>query len=300
VKFSIEMSVRGEAANPDAIVDTAQAAERAGFALLGYTDHPAPSKKWLQTGGHATFDPFGALCFLAAATTTIRLMTYLVVLPYRNPLLLAKSVATIDRLSGGRFTMVAGTGYLRSEFSALGRSFDDRNQLFEEAVAVVRSVYQDDEFLFEGTDFVARGVISDPKPLQLPHPPIWIGGSSRTSRRRVARYGSGWAPLLTSPDFARTVRTGQMSTNEEVAAAVADLHALLRAEGRDPAEVSIQLDGFGSTDMAAEAAIERAQELQGIGVTHVLVRAPRGTTAQVVESLEAFGEQVIAKTNGAT
>ncbi len=143
MKFSIEMSVRGEAAEPAAIVATARAAERAGFSMLGYTDHPAPSRKWLEGGGHSTFDPFAGLCFLAAVTERVGLMTYLAVLPYRNPLLLAKSVATVDRLSGGRFTMVAGTGYLRSEFSALGRSFENRNELFDEAVDVIRNVYRD-------------------------------------------------------------------------------------------------------------------------------------------------------------
>ena len=95
MRFSVEMSVRGEAAEPLAIVATVQAAERAGFDMVGYTDHPAPSKKWLSSGGHPTYDPFGALCFVAGVTTKIRLMTYLAVLPYRNPLLLAKSVATV-------------------------------------------------------------------------------------------------------------------------------------------------------------------------------------------------------------
>ena len=295
MRFSIEMSVRADAAEPGAVVATAQAAERAGFAMLGYTDHPAPSTKWLATGGHPTYDPFGALCFLAAVTTDIRLMTYLAVLPYRNPVLLAKSVATIDRLSRGRFTMVVGTGYLRSEFSALGRSFDERNELFEEAITVLRGIYAGDEFRFEGTDFVARGVTVDPAPVQLPHPPIWIGGSSRTSRQHVARYGDGWSPLLTGPDFARTVRTGEMSSTEQVADTIAELHALLRAEGRDPEDVSIQLDGFGSTDMPTDTAVQRAIELRAAGVTHVVVRPPLGSTTHVVESIESFGEQVIAE-----
>lgn len=244
--------------------------------------------------GHPTYDPFGALCFLAAVTTDIRLMTYLAVLPYRSPVLLAKSVATVDRLSRGRFTLVVGTGYLRSEFSALGRSFDERNELFEEAITVLRGIYAGDEFRFEGVDFVARGVTVDPAPVQLPHPPIWIGGSSRTSRQRVARYGDGWSPLLTGPDFARTVRTGEMSSTEQVTDAIAELHALLRAEGREPQEVSIQLDGFGSTDMPADTAVQRALELQAAGVTHVVVRPPLGPTTHTLESIEYFGEQVIA------
>jgi probable F420-dependent oxidoreductase len=289
------MSVRGEAAEPSAVVATAQAAERAGFDMVGYTDHPAPSKKWLSSGGHPTYDPFGALCFLAGVTTKIRLMTYLAVLPYRNPLLLAKSVATLDRLSGGRFTMIAGTGYLRSEFSALGRPFEERNELFEEAIAVIRRVYEDDEFELSGHEFSARGVINDPSPIQLPHPPIWIGGSSRMSRQRVARYGDGWAPLLTNEAFAKVVRSAQMAGIDDLRRSIDELRNMLQAEGRDPNGISIQLDGLGSVDQPAEAACERVAELQDVGVTHVVVRPPVGPTSAVVDAFEAFGAGVIAK-----
>ena len=294
MKFSIEMSVKGEAADPENIVEIARAAERAGFAMLGYTDHPAPSKKWLSSGGHPTFDPFTALGFLAAVTEEIRLMTYLAVLPYRNPMLLAKSIATIDRLSRGRFTLVVGTGYLRSEFSALGRSFEDRNDLFDEAIKVVRAVYQDDEFEFEGRDFTARGVIQDPLPIQLPHPPIWVGGSSRASRRRAARYGDGWAPLRTDVNFARVVRTAELSTSEDIAAAIKDLRELYLVEGRDPEGVSVQLDGFGSTSDPSSSAVDRAGDLQEIGVTHVVVRLPVGSTSEALESIERYGADVIS------
>ena len=294
MKYSIEMSVRGEAAEPAAIVATAQAAEQAGFSMLGYTDHPAPSRKWLESGGHPTFDPFAGLCFLAAVTTRVRLMTYLAVLPYRNPMLLAKSVATVDRLSGGRFTMVSGTGYLRSEFGGLGRSFDDRNELFDEAVEVIRHAYRDPEFVYEGRDFTARGVTYDPAPVQLPHPPIWIGGSSRASRRRVARFGDGWAPLMNSEAFAATVRSAPLVTLDDLSRGIDDLRALLEAEGRDPMGVSIQLDGPGSMDGPADAALEQAAALGELGVTHMVVRPPAGPTGQVVEALEAFGAAVIA------
>jgi probable F420-dependent oxidoreductase len=296
VEFSVELSVRATAADPPSVVAAVRAAERAGFFALGYTDHPAPSHKWLSSGGHPTFDPFAALCFVAAVTERVRLMTYLAVLPYRNPLLLAKSVATVDRLSGGRFTLVAGTGYLRSEFSALGRSFEDRNDLFEEAVDVVRSVYTDGEYAYRGADFVARGVAHDPMPVQLPHPPIWVGGSSRASRQRAARYGDGWAPLRTSAEFARVVRTGQLASIPDISAAIGDLRELVADEGRDPSAVSVQLDGFGDTEQPAEAAIEQVGQLEAVGVTHVVVRPPHGPSSRVVEAFQRFGEEVIAKT----
>jgi probable F420-dependent oxidoreductase len=296
VKFSIEMSVRGEAAEPGHIREVAQAAEDAGFALLGYTDHPAPSARWLTTGGHPTFDPFVALGFAAAVTDRIGLMTYLAVLPYRNPLLLAKSVASVDRLSGGRFTLVVGTGYLRSEFAALGGSLDDRNERFEEAIEVVRHVYADDEYRFEGQDFTAFGVVHDPKPVQLPHPPIWIGGSSRASRDRVASYGDGWAPLLTNDVFAKTVRTGVIGEIDGLERVIDELREKVRAAGRDPDAISIQLDGAGiAVDGHADAALERVSELARVGVTHLVVRPTDGPAGAVADTLSRFGADVVAR-----
>ena len=295
MKFTVEMSVRRQAAEPDAVVAIARAAERAGVEMIGFTDHPAPSKKWLSTGGHPSFDPFAALAFVAAVTERVRLMTYLAVLPYRNPMLLAKSVATVDRLSGGRFTLVAGTGYLRSEFSALGRELDDRNERFDEAVEVLRHVYVDDDFRFEGSDFTARGVAQDPLPVQLPHPPIWIGGSSRASRRRAARMGEGWAPLLTSEAFARTVRTATLPTLDDLA--------------RDPRPARAG-GGRGSRPGPHGGPVRRARrrrgdgrgggpcavdELERIGVTHAVLRPPDEPADVVVEAFERFGAEVISR-----
>jgi probable F420-dependent oxidoreductase len=295
VKFTVEMSVRRHAAEPDAIAAVARAAERAGVDMIGFTDHPAPSKKWLSTGGHPSFDPFAALAFVAAVTERVRLMTYLAVLPYRNPMLLAKSVATVDRLSGGRFTLVAGTGYLRSEFSALGRELDDRNERFDEAIEVLRHVFVDDDFRFEGSDFTTRGVAQDPLPVQLPHPPIWIGGSSRASRQRAARIGDGWAPLLTSEAFARTVRTATLPTLDDLAHAIRDLRELVVAEGRDPDRMAVQFDGLGVVGGTDAAAVrERVDELERIGVTHAVLRPPNEPTDVVVEAFERFGAEVIS------
>jgi probable F420-dependent oxidoreductase len=294
MRFSIEMSVVGEAAQPAAVSATAAAAERAGFAMLGYTDHPAPSRKWLGSGGHPSFDPFSALSFLAGVTHRIGLMTYLAVLPYRNPLLLARCVATVDRLSTGRFTLVAGTGYLRSEFSALGRSFEDRNALFDEAIEVIRSVYVTPAFEKEGTGFVARGVAVDPSPVQLPHPPIWIGGTSRASRVRVARFGAGWSPLMPSKAFSRTVRSAAMDTFDDLARNIEELRSLLDAEGRDPMGVSIQLDNAVTTGLPADEVLARTAQLEALGVTHLVIRPPAGPTTLVTETLERFGDEVIA------
>jgi probable F420-dependent oxidoreductase len=294
LRFTVELPLSGDAAEPRAVTDVARAAEDAGIAMVAFTDHPAPSAKWLHAGGHPTFDPFAALAYVAAVTTRVRLATHLAVLPYRNPLLLAKSVATVDRLSGGRFTLVVGTGYLRSEFAALGRSFEDRNALFDEAMAVLRTVFVDDAFTYEGSDFAAHGVAHAPKPVQLPHPPVWLGGSSRASRVRVARYGEGWAPLYVDEVAARVVRTAPLGTDDRLREAIDDLRSLLEAEGRDPSRISIQLDGAVSMDRPAAEVGDRAGELAALGVTHLVVRPPHGHAEAMAAAIRRFGDEVIA------
>src|SRR6478735_5409703 len=140
------------------IASLARAAEQAGFGGYGFTDHPAPSQKWLSGGGHDALDPFVALTWVAAATTTLRLIPNIVVLPYRNPFVVAKAGATVDVLSGGRFTLAVGVGYLKREFAALGIQFDERAALFEEALEVIRGIWTTDDYSFEGRHFSAKGI----------------------------------------------------------------------------------------------------------------------------------------------
>jgi probable F420-dependent oxidoreductase len=296
VHFNVELPAAAEFATSGAVGRLGRALEKAGFAGAGYTDHPAPSRKWLERGGHATLEPFAALSFLAGVTTTLRLMTYLAVLPYRNPLLTARAVATVDRLSGGRFTMVAGTGYLRSEFAALGRPFDQRNERFDEAIEVLTTVWTTDEFAFEGSDFTAIGQALEPRPLQLPHPPIWVGGTSRRARERVARFGSGWAPWLVPAEFAGTIRTAPLEGISALAAAWQEVREMTQAAGRDPSSLSLQVEG--GSDAAsmladADAAADRIAQFEQVGVTHMNLRLPTGSVAAALDAIEGFSARFI-------
>lgn len=288
LRFNTEVPLGHGCAEPRAITELVATLEVGGFSALGFTDHPAPPLPWLEQGGHPTYDPFAALAFCAATTTRIRLLTYLAVLPYRNPLLVAKSIATVDRLSGGRLTVTVGAGYLRSEFRALGRPFEERNDLMDEALEVLTTAFAEGGLTYAGRDFSARDQVIEPGPVQRPHPPIWIGGSSRRSRERVARYGAGWAPLLTGELLARATRSARMATLDDVAAAIVDLHGLLADAGRAPRSVAVQLDGV----VDAPSALERPDEhhdllarLRSIGVTDVLVRTPPGLPPAEVNDL---------------
>src|SRR5258707_5158471 len=173
----------------DGIGRVAAAIEAAGIHGFGFTDHPAPSQRWLEAGGHDALDPFVALGFAAARTTTLRLIRNIVVLPYRNPFVVAKSGATLDLISGGRFTLAVGVGYLKREFAALGVDFDERAALFEEALEVIRAIWTGDDISYDGKDFTAKGITAHPRPVSKPHPPIWIGGNTVAARQRVTKYG---------------------------------------------------------------------------------------------------------------
>src|SRR4029077_11946642 len=143
------------------IIAVASAAEAAGFGGFGFTDHPAPSQRWLDGGGHDALDPFVAMGYAAAHTTTLRLIPNIVVLPYRNPFVVAKAGATLDLLSGGRFTLAVGAGYLKSEYAALGVDHAERGALMDEALQVIDAIWTGDDVSFEGRHFNARGV-TDP------------------------------------------------------------------------------------------------------------------------------------------
>jgi probable F420-dependent oxidoreductase len=196
-----------------ALVRFATRAEDLGFDGIGFTDHPAPSHRWLVHGGHDALDPFVALGVVAGATERLRLIPNILVLPYRNPFLVAKAAATLEALSDGRFVLAVATGYLRGEYRALGVDFEERNPLFDEALTIIRGIWSTDDFAYEGLHFTARGQTANPKP---GHLPVWIGGNSALSRRRVATSGDGWAPFAASATLAQTAKTPVLESVEDL------------------------------------------------------------------------------------
>jgi probable F420-dependent oxidoreductase len=283
---------------PEMLSAVAASAERAGFTSIGFTDHPAPSEKWMRAGGHDSLDPFSALAFCAAATTKLRLTTYLLVAPYRNPLLIAKCAATVDVLSKGRLVLALGAGYLRSEFAALGVDFAKRNEVLDEAVTAMTGIWSTDGFSYAGEHFVAIGQTARPRPIQRPIP-IWFGGNSTRARERVARCGQGWAPLLNSPTAAKTNRTALLDTPQKLATAVEELHELVLAEGRDPARVDVQVEtpqaGAWATEASLQHHLDHVGTLRALGVTSFVVKVPANDPRRAIDELERYGCDVIAR-----
>jgi probable F420-dependent oxidoreductase len=305
MRYAITHPITTHPYNPELIsgsgvAKVATAAEAAGFHGLGFTDHPAPTQRWLEAGGHDALDPFVAMGFAAARTTTLRLIPNIVVLPYRNPFVVAKAGATLDLLSDGRFTLAVGVGYLKREFAALGVDFDERNDLVDEALDVIRAIWTTDDVTYEGRHFTARGITAHPRPTSLPHPPIWIGGNTGKARQRVATHGDGWCPFPAPAGLAKTAGTAEMDTIDRLGEGIEDLRRRSDAAGRDWSLIDISFTNFvggrpGEPDFNADAYLTGLDKLAAIGVTWVQVGLPGDSLAHALETIDRFGELVIAK-----
>lgn len=305
MQFAITHPMHSHPYNPELVTGSgiaavAAAAEAAGFGGLGFTDHPAPTQRWLEAGGHDALDPFVAMGFAAAHTTTLRLIPNIVVLPYRNPFVVAKAAATLDLISDGRFTLGVGVGYLKREFAALGVDFDERAELFEESLQVIRDIWTTDDVTFEGKHFSAKGITAHPRPVSTPHPPIWIGGNTSAARKRVAAYGQGWCPFRAPAVLAQTARTAALESVDSLAAGIDDLRRRLEEAGRDLSDVDVTFtnDAGGSPgedDFDADAFLSGVAELEKVGVTWIQVHVPGDSLAHALEAIEQFGSSVIAQ-----
>ena len=278
--------------SPDGIADMAQAAEAAGFDAVSVTDHPFPGDKWLAHGGHHAIDPFVALSFAAAATTTVRLHTNLLVVSYRNPWLAAHSVATLDRLSGGRMILGIGAGYLEPEFEALGVPFDDRNDRTDESIRIMRRAWTGESI---------DGNTMRPTPAQPGGPPIWIGGNSRRAVRRAVELGDAWTPFPTGPaKVAARTRTAPLNTPDDLRAMVsyAAEHsaAVRRTKPLDVVFSPLSLTMIGhELTWKADEVLEEIGTLRATGMTGLNVMLPGNSRAEMADEMARFGDEVISK-----
>ena len=285
----------GEFVTGAAVMECAAAAEAAGFDACFVTDHPAPDSKWLAGGGHHALDPFVALSFAAAASTRLRVQTHILVLPYRNPLLTAKSVLSLDVLSGGRVILGVASGYLKPEFAALGVDFDERNELTDEAIDVMRRAWTEDEVVVEGRHFRTRGTSMRPHPPQQPGPPIWIGGNSTAAIRRAAERGQGWVPFPNPGGLTSRVRTPELSNLEELERRMQILRDHAAAIGRtEPIDVC-----FSPFSEGASRTVDELHRLESLGVTWAVLHGPAAKTrSEWIDGTRRLADEIIAPSRG--
>ncbi len=202
----------GPCADPKVAARVARAAEQAGFDSVWTGEHvvlpdpqvpPSPAPPEL-----AMLDPVAALAFVAAHTEDVRLATGIIILPQRNPLVLAKSLASLDVLSGGRLIFGLGAGYLHQEFAALGVPFDDRGPRTDDYLDAILAIWTQKRPRHAGAFSAFEGVQANPRPTSRPHPPIVVGGQSPPAYRRALARGNGWYGFALDPDAVRRCLDG--------------------------------------------------------------------------------------------
>ena len=283
----------GDMLSAGPVTELAQAAEAAGWEGFAFTEHPVPGSRWLSNGGHQTLDPFVALGHAAAVTERMQLLTYLAVLPYRNPMLLAKSAATVDLLSNGRFILGVGTGYQKAEFHALGVDFDERNALFDEALDVLPMHWSGEPFSYQGRHFDARDVIARPKPIRQPIP-IWIGGNATVTVNRVADRAQGWMPLTSHVDISATTRTPHLGSVDDLAQRIT---ALKERAGTRAADIDIAIaytdPSIGELDRDVERHREAFAAYADVGVTWIVIPGPEAEFPSTLDFIRGCAERYL-------
>ncbi len=276
--------------------DLAIEAERLGFEGVCLDEHPAPVEPWISgPSGHHCLDPFVALAMIAGCTTRLRLLTYLAVLAYRNPFVFTKAATTLDVVSDGRATIGIGVGYLKGEFDAVGAKFDERNALFEEAVEVYHLACTGEPVTFDGMHFKADGAIMLPRPIQRPYPPLWIGGNSKLSRRRVAEFGQAWLPMPLKRTPGSPHNVPAIETSDDLRVLIDEMLEHADKIGRkDPIEVVMSLRMFPK-DEPYPVMVERIEELASVGVTQVTSNGDGRDLDEAMDHLRGYGEEVVAK-----
>jgi probable F420-dependent oxidoreductase len=254
VKFGLYL-VLNEAAMP--VPALARAAEERGFDSIWVPEHshipttgntPYPGRGPVTPDFARTYDPFAVLAAAAAVTTRIKLATGICLLIQRDTIHTAKTVATIDQMSGGRVVFGVGGGWNKPEMENHGTEYATRFKRLEEQVAALKAIWTEDEAAYHGRFVNFDPMWCWPKPATKPHPPIYFGGESEHTLKRIVALGDGWLPRVRDPD--------------KVLRGIGRLHALAREAGRDPASIGISAFGLPAREEAIapfrEAGIERA------------------------------------------
>jgi len=270
------------------IVRLAVRAEALGLDSVWASDHVFNVSYVLERiGNRPYYDPLTILTYVAAKTERIALGTSVLVLPYHQPMRLAKAAATLDVLSGGRLLLGVGVGVIEQELNAMGSPYAERGAITDETIDILKRLWTEDEPSHQGKRYQFAGMKFSPKPVQKPHIPLLIGGVSRAAIRRAARVGNGWHPTAMPP--------------EELRAAIDYLAEETRAAGRSaadvPVSISLPMQGgrAGRYTLGAEPAemVEKLQAFRRLGVHTVVVSPYTGDVQGMEHGLELLARDVI-------
>ena len=311
MEFGFEALLTGPLTGPDDLATVARHGEALGFEALSVSDHIVVprnirSRYPYSDSGDVSFggdflEQLTALCFLAGQISNLRLLTSVMVVPYRPPIHTAKMLATIDVLSKGRLIVGCGVGWMQEEFELLKLPpFQDRGDVTDEYIRAFKELWTQENPSFHGKRAQFSDMFFEPKPVQKPHPPIWIGGESAPALRRAARLGDGWYP--TAMDHRRSITKGG-----GMAELVAQLRRYAEEAGRDPSSIEIAcLAGLYDDRQARtssdgerisftgthEEIASDIRNLRAEGVQHVFFFFPRDTLSAALGAMERFASRV--------
>jgi len=317
--YGFSIPTRGPLADRDSLLAIAKRGEELGFSYIAIPDHiviprqigsPYPynaARKMVGAADGDCLEQLVLMSYLAAATTKLRLLTSIMVVPHRSPMFTAKALATIDVLSHGRVTVGCGVGWMDEEFQAVGAPpFTERGKVTDEYLRIFKTLWTQDDPRFEGKYARFQNISFLPKPVQKPHPPLWIGGESPAALRRVVALGDAWYPIGSNPEF-------PLDTLERYTQALSRLRDEAGRANRDPASIELaywanwykegrtntldngqrQLFTGSDADVAGDIAAFRS-----LGVRHLLFNFVRSTLSESLSATDRFAAQVLPLVKG--
>ncbi len=308
MRYGYYLPTRGPLGNPDDISAIARAGEDLGYATTVIGDHivfpieVASSYPYTVGGGFPgvgdAMEQLTLMSFIAGITETSRLVTSVMILPHRNPLVTAKILATIDVLSKGRVTVGVGVGWMREEFEALDApDFDKRGAASNEYLEIFKKCWTEDPVSHDGEFYSFKALHCQPQPVQNPHPPIWIGGHSRPALRRVAKYGDGWQPVgatsaspLPPEEFQGLLDELKQMTEAE-GRNFDDLFICFKAPSYDPGRVPEGHERLLFTG-EPERIAEDIRTYEAMGVEEVVFDFRSPPASKTIENMEHFMKEV--------
>lgn len=305
MKFGMSIIVRGPDCGRETFEAMAAKAEETGLDALWVSDHLViPALKTSRYPGradgsmpdtwlHSYYQPFSVLNYMAALTTTVRLGMSVLILPMRNPIEVAAQIAELDCLSGGRVNFGIGVGWYREEFEALGYDFTTRGRRTDEGLDAMKALWAEEAATFAGEFYRFDDTRLSPKPVQAPHPPIYVGGNSPAAMRRTARHGDVWHPMKITP--------------EQIVESRGILDQHLEAAGRSAGSVATALkiaiafqdgppaDGQDLTEGRPQDIIDAIHRYQEIGIDELCLDIRSDSASEALDSMDRFAAEVRPK-----
>jgi probable F420-dependent oxidoreductase len=295
MKFGVCLPNNWGVEDVQAIFLLAVRAEELGFDSVWVSEHIFNvSYVYDRIGSKPYYEPLTMLSYVAAMTKRVTLGTSVLVLPYHNPIRLAKVAATLDVISAGRLILGVGVGVIQQELQTMGSPFAERGAITDEAIAVMKTLWTQDDPQFDGRYHRFSGMKFSPKPLQRPHIPLLIGGVSRAAIRRAARVGNGWHPNGLEP--------------KELAQKMGELRGQAQAAGRDVSEIPISVRLDMGTPRAARGnttesryslgtdpaeVVDKVNAFASLGIAELIISPTTENPADIQRAMEIFAQVAI-------